>query len=100
MIFSRSSSTYKAGTIPVVNMLLISSRNPVEEVIREEGSPALSTFFGYMLIAKHEDDLLVFDTQFVIENFQIFTKVRFTVATAELDFEDFTMSGVCCQTCH
>lgn len=50
------------------------------------------TVFGDVLIAEHEDDLLVLDTEFVVENFQIFAEGRFAVTTAELDFEDFTTS--------
>lgn len=36
MIFSRSSSAKRAGTIPVVSMLLINSRNPRRHVCRRE----------------------------------------------------------------
>lgn len=58
------------------------------------------TFFRHVLIAEHEDDLLVLQTEFVVENLQVFAEVRLAVATAEFDLEHFAARSVRGQTRH
>lgn len=53
-----------------------------------------------MLISKHENDFLILNAQFIVENFQVIAKMRFAVAPAQFDFEYLATSCECCQTCH
>lgn len=50
-----------------------------------------------MLIGKQEDDFLVFDAEFVVEDFQVVPEAVLAVSPAQRNLKYLTVSGERCQ---